>query len=656
MNTPSKRAQERTLRRAALVLSAWSAAAVALRAQTADPTCTIDVSRPGAAVAPICQGQQIEEFNYQFEGGLYAQLLRNPSFEELNDPLTGWTLVMPGSSRGSLSAATAADTGLLNDRQKHCAKLASGTGAGLANAGYWGIGLKDQTTYKVSFWAKREPNFEGTVEAALESNEGKVCARSQAFKPTTSWRHFTCDLTTQGITQLTGSNRFVLYASSAGTVYFDVVTLMPRTWKDRPNGLRPDLGGRLAALQLKYIQFPGGCTAESAGMEVCWNWKNSIGPLEERPGSTRNRWGYKNDLYFGLDEYLRLCEDLGAEPVYVTSSGISENPGDKEWGGLCPLERMQPIIDDILDLLEYCKGPASTKWGAKRAANGHPAPYNLKYIEIGNENGWQTVKEYLPRYTLIHDAILARYPELKIMFNATGIPSPTPENFLDFADDHFYEKDLAHLYGKYDTINPALKRICVAEYASSARGNGGDVIGNYGDALGDAVFMLGCEKNSERMWWTGYGNYSGLLGHGNFGPCIVWNDAVTNFVTPSYHMEKMLFADNPGARVLPFTQNTAHCFWSVSLDTAAGRHDVLVKAVNKSDTAETIRLVLQGAGKISPVGHATTLTGTPEAENSLASPNRIIPVASTFPALSNFKYPFPAYSITVLRLTLMAYD
>jgi alpha-N-arabinofuranosidase len=253
MNTPSKRAQERTLRRAALVLSAWSAAAVALRAQTADPTCTIDVSRPGAAVAPICQGQQIEEFNYQFEGGLYAQLLRNPSFEELNDPLTGWTLVMPGSSRGSLSAATAADTGLLNDRQKHCAKLASGTGAGLANAGYWGIGLKDQTTYKVSFWAKREPNFEGTVEAALESNEGKVCARSQAFKPTTSWRHFTCDLTTQGITQLTGSNRFVLYASSAGTVYFDVVTLMPRTWKDRPNGLRPDLGGRLAALQLKYI-------------------------------------------------------------------------------------------------------------------------------------------------------------------------------------------------------------------------------------------------------------------------------------------------------------------------------------------------------------------------------------------------------------------
>ena len=122
-------------------------------------------------------------------------------------------------------------------------------------------------------------------------------------------------------------------------------------------------------------------------MDVSWNWKNSIGPLEQRPGSTRNRWDYKNDLYFGLDEYLQLCEDLGAEPVYVTSAGISENPGDKKWFGICPLDKMQPIIDDILDLLEYCKGSTSSTWGAKRAANGHPAPYNLKYIEIGNENG-----------------------------------------------------------------------------------------------------------------------------------------------------------------------------------------------------------------------------------------------------------------------------
>jgi alpha-L-arabinofuranosidase len=639
---------------AVIVSQSWGAQEPAREA--ANPSCTVDVSRPGAVVAPICRGQQLEEFNHQFEGGLYAQLINNPSFEELKDPLAGWTLVKPGSSKGGLYGRTSAETSLLNSRQKHCVKLevtsvASGS-VGLANGGYWVIALRDNTTYRVSFWAKKGPQFNGTIKATLESNSGVVYAQSADFTPTAAWQHFTCGLTTRGVASVTGVNRFVIYASTIGEVYFDVVTLMPPTWKNRPNGLRPDLAEKLAALKLQYIQFPGGCTAESAGMEVCWNWKNSVGPLEERPGSTRNNWGYKNDLYFGLDEYLQLCEDLGAEPVYVTSSGISENPGNKEWYGICPLDQMQPIIDDILDLLEYCKGPTSTPWGARRAAHGHPAPYSLKYIEIGNENGWQTVKEYIPRYTMIHDAVLAHYRDLKIMFNATGVPSSAPGSFLDFADDHCYEKDLAHLYHKYDSINPACKRICVAEYASSLHGNGGNVIGNFGDALGDAAFLLGCEKNSERMWWTGYGNYAGLLGHGNFGPCIVWNDAVTNFSTPSYYMQKMLFTDNAGTRVLPFTQNTAHCYWSASMDTESGKKDVLLKVVNQSDVSESVRITLSGAGKVDPIGTSTWLTGAPDAENSLASPNQVVSSSGTFPAGGSFNYLFPAYSITVLRVGL----
>jgi alpha-L-arabinofuranosidase len=620
----------------------------------AQSICTVDVSRPGAVVADICRGQQIEEFNHQFEGGLYAQLINNPSFEELKNPIAEWYLVKKGSSQGNLYEQTPSETGMLNSHQNHCIKLevtsvASGD-VGLANGGYWGIGLKNNTTYKVSFWAKKGRNFAGTLKAKLESNGGAVYAESGIFKPTAKWQHFTCNLTTSGLSKAAGDNRFVLYASTTGDVYFDVVTVMPPTWKNRPNGLRSDLAEKLAALKLKYVQFPGGCTAESASVEVGWNWKNSIGPIEQRPGSTRNRWGYKNDLYFGLDEYFQLCEDLGAEPVYVTSAGISENAGDKEWFAICPLDKMQPIIDDILDLLEYCKGSTSTTWGAKRAANGHPAPYNLKYIEIGNENGEQTVKDYIPRYTLIHDALLAHNPDLKIMFNATGVPSPTPEHFLDFADDHFYEKDLSHLYNKYDRINPACKRICVAEYASSIHGNGGNVIGNFGDALGDAVFMLGCERNSERMWWTGYGNYGGLLGHGNFGPCLVWNDAVTNFATPSYYMQKMLFTDNAGTRVLPFRQNTANCYWSASLDTEAGKNDVLLKVVNKSNTSELVLITLTGAEKVNQVGHSTMLSGAPDAENSLANPYQVVPSSGTFAAGDRFKYLFPAFSITVLRL------
>ena len=645
--------------RIVMTIVVCSVAAQASHAQTNNVVCQVDVAKPGALVAPICLGQQLEEFNYQFQGGLYAQLIRNPSFEELENPLAAWSLIKRGSSNGLLCSQTSAETGLLNGRQNRCIKInvtsvASGN-VGLANEGYWGIGLKDNTIYKASFWAKKGPHFNGSIQVALEGNDGKAYARSKDFQLSTEWRHFNCNLVTSGISRVTGANRFVLYASAPGDVYFDVVTLMPPTWKNRPNGLRPDLAERLHDLKLKYIQFPGGCTAESGGMNRCWNWKNSIGPLEQRPGSTRNLWNYKNDLYFGLDEYFQLCEDLGAEPVYVTSSGISESPHWKQWQAICPLDKMQPIIDDILDLIEYCNGSTATKWGAERAGNNHPAPYNLKYIEIGNENGMWTRDDYLPRYSMIRNAIVARYPDMKIMFNGLGVSQPdvtshTFEKPADYVDDHFYMGDLSVLYHKYDIVPPNSRKICVAEYASSIRGNGGDVIGNFGDALGDAVFMLGCEKNSERMWWTGYGNYAGLVGHGNFGPCIVWNDAVSNFATPSYYMQKMLFSDNKGTRLLPFTENSDRCYWSASIATESGKKDVILKIVNKSAVAESAAVKLVNAGKVAPEGHSCTLKAALDAENSLANPNRVVPAAGEFAASQAFNYIFPAYSVTVLRI------
>jgi alpha-L-arabinofuranosidase len=651
-----KRTKER-FRMGFAVISAWCFTAIAALSQTTNSSFTVDISRPGAPVAPICRGQQIEEFNHQIEGGLYAQLINNPSFEELKNPIAQWTLIQSGNSTGNLYSQTSLQTGMLNNGQEHCIKLevtsvSSGI-VGMSNGGYWGIKLENKTRYKASFWAKCGTNFNGTIRAKLENNAGKVFAQSTDFKPTTSWQHFTCDLETSGITNVAGTNRFVISASATGDIYFDVVTLMPPTWKNRPNGLRPDLGEKLAALKMKFIQFPGGCTAESSNMDTCWNWKNSIGPLETRPGSTRNRWGYKNDLYFGLDEHMQLCEDLGAEPVYVTSSGISETPGATGWFAICPLDKMQPIVDDILDLIQYCNGSATTPWGARRAANGHPAPYNLKYIEIGNENGWETAIDYGPRYSMIHDAILSQYPDMKIMYNGfrqDNVRSNTFGNAVDFVDEHFYLNDLSVLYSKYDAIDPACKKICVAEYASSSNGNGGNVVGNFGDALGDAVFMLGCEKNSERLWWTGYGNYAGFTDHGDFGPCIVWNDAVSSFGSPSYYMQKMLFTDNQGTRVLPFVQNTAHCHWSASVDQEGGKNDILLKVVNNSGSSESVNIVIGEGGNVISKGHATVLTGDLKAENSIREPTRIVPSASAFNAGKNFTYLFPAYSVSVLRI------
>jgi len=641
-----------------LLTTVWFIGVIMAQAQTTNSSCIIEVSMAGAQVAPISRGQQIEEFNHQFMGGLYAQLINNPSFEEIKKPTSAWSIVKKGSSGGKLLSQTPKETPLLNKFQEHCIKLEVSSVAngevGLANSGYWGIGLKNNTLYKISFWAKKGENFKGTVKASLESNDGKVYSQSQKLQLSTEWKHFTCDLTTAGIAKEESYNRFVIYASSTGDVYFDVVTVMPPTWKNRPNGLRIDLAERLDALKMKFIQFPGGCASESASMDTCWNWKNSIGPLEERPGSTRQRWHYKNDLYFGLDEYFQLCEDMGAEPVYTTSDGISEVSWDTAWFSICPLAKMKPIVDDIMDLLEYCNGPVTSVWGAKRAANGHPKPYNLKYLEIGNEHGYDKVKEYGERYTMIRNTIIARYPYMKFMYDGwprNNILSNTFGNEVDFTDDHFYSKSFTHLYHKYDTIDPSNKKICIAEYANSVHGNGGDVVGNYGDALEDAVFMLGCEKNSERMWWTGYGNYGSLIGHGDFGPCIVWNDAVSNFVTPSYHMQKMLFTDNEGSRVLPFTQNTPECFWSATVDTSAGKNDILLKVANKSVKTTTVDITLKGAGKVNPVGLFYYLMGDLEAENSIKNPDNIIPIKGTFVASDNFSYSFPALSITVLRIS-----
>jgi alpha-L-arabinofuranosidase len=650
------------------ILTVWSIAINNVNAQTTKKTCTVDVSKPGAAVAAICRGQQIEEFNHQIEGGLYAQLINNPSFEELTDPILNWNLIKTGTSNASLSTQTSAETKLLNNRQERCIKLAIASVASgsvdMANGGYWGIKLENKTKYRVSFWAKKGSNFNGTISAKLESNEGVVYAQSADFKPTENWQKFTCELTTKGISKVSSKNRFVLSVSNTGDVYFDVVTLMPPTWKNRPNGVRPDLGEKLNGLKLKYMQFPGGCTAESVSMDTCWNWKNSVGPLEDRPGSNRRIWSYKNDLFFGLDEYFQLAYDLGAEPIYTTSSGISEVPEAVRWFAVCPLDKMQPIITDILDLLEYCNGSTSTVWGAKRAANGHPAPYNLKYIEIGNENGMETLTDYIPRYKMIRDAVIARYPNMKIMGNSIchnkSKMSHTNGNNFDFMDEHFYnlqemqkEKDLSSLYNRYDSIDPAVKKICVAEYASSIVGHGPQSIGTFGDALGDAVFMLGCEKNSERMWWTGYGNYASFVGQCSFGPCIVWNDAVSNFGSPSYYMQKMLFSDNFGTQVLPFTQNTDSCFWSTSIDKASGKNDILLKVANKSTVAETFTINLKGAEKVSPKGYSTTLSSTLNAVNTIEKPNNVTPKTSIFVAGNSFNYTLPANSISVLRIGIL---
>jgi hypothetical protein len=638
-------------------------------AQHTNSSCVIDLSKPGVKVAPICRGQELEEFNHGIEGGLYAQMINNPSFEEVVDqwgapyPCKYWDVIVPGTSAGIISGQTSVNTEMLNSHQVHCIKLsvnsvASGS-VGLKNEGFWGMKLENNTTYKVSFWAKKGTDYPGTLKVSLEGRDGTSYA-SRTFTPTAYWKHYSCDLVTSGIKTVSGENRFVIYASATGEIYFDVVTLMPPTWKN--HGCRIDIAQKLDSMHLAFLAYPGGFDAHWANYNYCRRWKESIGPLEERGGSTSYCWGYKNDLYFGTDEFFQLAKDLGAEPMYVFTAGIFSDDCTKLPIVYTPLDSISIVTNDCLDFLEYCNGAVSTRWGAVRARNGHPAPYNLKYVQIGAENNHRANDSvaYAQRYRIIHDTIIKYYHDMKIAFNGhyKGEVSHHEGQSFWAVDDHFLSNDNSGRYNFYDSVNcdPGISRFMIQEYCSSHKGMAANVDADFSDALSDGIFMLGCEKNSARMSWTGYGNFGSIVDHGDFGCNLLWFDAVSCYGNPGYYMHKTLFGDNHGTWLLPFTSNARETYISASLDNSAGKNDLLVKAVNKSDKSETIVITVKGAIGSSPTGYSTVLTAANDAYNSLANPRNVHPEKGTFCAGKIFTYTFPARSMTVLRISLLKHN
>ena len=546
---------------------------------------------------------------------------------------------------------------MLNSHQIHCIRLsvtsvASGS-AGIKNDGFWGMKLENNTTYKVSFWAKKGSNFSGTLTAKLESSDGTSYA-SRTFIPTVNWAHYTCDLITNGIHSVSGNNRFVIYASAPGDIFFDVVTVMPPTWKD--HGCRIDIAKKLDSMHLAFLAYPGGLDAHWANYNYCRRWKESIGPLEERGGSTSYSWGYKNDLYFGTDEFFQLAEDLGAEPMYVFTAGIISFMREDMPDRFTPLDSLQTVIKDILDFLEYCKGSSSTVWGAVRAKNGHPAPYNLNYVQIGAENDLQ-LEPYLERYPIIHDSIASHYPEIKIAMCGNtklsqGIAHPNGQTFWA-VDCHALDRDNSKRYNYFDSANcdPGIGRFFVQEYCSSHKGMAANMDADFSDALADGIFMLGCEKNSERMSWTGYGNFGSIVDHGNFGCNLLWFDAVSCYGNPGYYMHKILFGDNHGTQILPFTSNARNTYFSTSIDNASDKNDILIKAVNRTDSSEAVGITLKGAFNVNSESHYTMISAANDADNSIANPISVHPAKGMFTAGNCFTYTFPARSMTVLRIS-----
>ena len=508
---------------------------------------SIDLNKRGIGISPTHYGIFFEDINHAADGGLYAELIRNRSFEDATT-LDYWTTF---NQVNSSATATIETSNLLNNAQAQALRLSilnagSADRAGIYNSGFWGINVVSGRQYKLSFFAKCDANFTGTITASLESNTSVKYAQATVTGVTTGWQKFTCTLTATGNDP---NARFVLSTTSNGTLWFDVVSLFPPTFNNHDNGLRPELAQLLADMKPKFMRFPGGCFVEGDYLANRFQWKKTIGKIEERPGHF-NLWNYRTSDGMGFHEFLQLSEDIGAEPLYVVNVGLAHNDNQ-------PYTALTNYIQDVMDALEYANGDASTTYGAMRVANGHPLPFNIKHVEIGNENFFGD--NYGNRYLQFYNAIKAKYPEMNCIGNvaAWGTDSPTwtfsaPVQTLD---EHYYRSPqwFINQYNKYDNYTRNYAKIYAGEYAVTSGCGNGNLIA----ALGEAVYMAGMEKNSDVVTMNSYAPIFVNVNDRKWNPDMIDYDAANVYCTPSYYVQK-LFSTNIGTVNIPIkdTLNT----------------------------------------------------------------------------------------------------
>jgi alpha-L-arabinofuranosidase len=511
----------------------------ALLAAAPTATLTIHADRPGPTISPVLYGIFFEEINHAGDGGLYAELIRNRSFEAGNSP-EPWSLMVEGQAKGDIALALDAPACGLNRRSLRLSIATYGQGAwgrvGVSNPGYFGIAVRKDAVYQLSLYAKAGDGFSGPVSASLEDAAGKqVYAQGRTEPLTGEWKAYHLSLTARATDP---KARFVIAASRGGTIWLDMVSLFPtKTWRGRSNGLRPDLAQMLAALKPSFVRFPGGCWVEGERLQFAQRWKTTIGdPLGRR--TQWNLWKYHSTNGLGFHEYLQLCEDLGAEPLFVINCGMSHKEN-------VPLKEMSAWVQDALDAIEYSNGPVTSRWGALRAKAGHPEPFHLRYLEIGNENGGPAYHE---RYALFYDAIKAKYPDMHLIADVwQGTPKSRPCEILDehyYSNPQFFQEN-ADRYDGYDRKGP---KIYVGEYAVTEKPGRNNLAG----ALGEAAFMTGMERNSDVVVMASYAPLFANVKDRRWDPDLINFDGWRVYGTPSYYVQQM-FSNHRGDVVLPAT-------------------------------------------------------------------------------------------------------
>ena len=640
-------------------LVAPSQAQVAAPAQ-GQATLAIDLRKPGPAVPANFYGLMTEEINHSYDGGLSAELIRNRNFQDDAASPAHWSLVQTGGAAGRLSLDRSQPLSATLPASLRLDITQGGGQVGAANEGYWGLAVRPKTTYQVSFYARTTPGFAGSLTVSLENPDGsQTYAQAQKSKLTADWKRY-------AVTLRTGADspaepvlgRFVVTSDRPGTVWLNLVSLMPPTYKNRPDGFRPDLMQKMADMKPAFLRLPGGNYVEGNTVAERFDWKKTIGPLTERPGHP-SPWGYRSTDGMGLLEFLDWCEDLKMEPLLAVYAGYSLRGEHVDAG-----PALQPYVQDALDEIEYVTGGVNTKWGAERAKDGHPKPFPLTYVEIGNEDFFDKSRSYDGRFAQFYDAIKAKYPALKLIATSGGQDGMGQQQKMtlrtpDVIDEHYYQsademERQAHRFDAYSRSGP---KVFVGEWASF------DTVPPWQmphdalptpalrSALGDAAWLTGMERNCDVVIMEAYAPLfvNVNLDARQWNVDLIGYDALTSYGSPSYYVQT-LFGQHHGDVVVPATLTGDQLFESVTRDTKTGQ--VYVRIVNTEDTARPVRITLNGAASVSANGTAFTLSGASLTDvNTITDPTKIVPMTAPVSGISrDFTYTAAPYSVTVLQM------
>jgi alpha-N-arabinofuranosidase len=624
-------------------------------------TIEISAERPGAKINPAMWGIFFEDINFGADGGLYAELVKNRGFE-FPDPMMGWFKLSPSKSHGQISIHT---ENPFNAANPHYLRIESQGGDlfGVANEGFRGIGVKRGEAYNFSAQIR---NVSGSPAMRIElySSDGSLLDTVPLKNFSGGWKKYTAVLHPN---DTDAKAKLYVLVDGKGAVDVDFISLFPEnTWKHRPGGLRADMVQALADLHPGFMRFPGGCIVEGIYLTNRYQWKKTLGPIEERP-TMLNRWNveflhrptpdYYQSFGLGFFEYFQLCEDIGASPLPILNCGMACQFNS---GELCPIDQLDSYIQDALDLIEFANGPATSQWGAKRAAMGHPEPFHLKMMGVGNE---QWGPQYIERYQKFASAIKARHPEIQLV-SAAG-PDPADSRFkfaweklralnADIIDEHCYAKpewflSNTHRYDDYDRNGP---KVFFGEYA--AQSDHTVSVKNRNNlecALAEAAYMTGLERNADVVRMASYAPLFANSEAWQWTPDLIWVKSLKIYPTPNYYVQQ-LFSRNRGDEILPTKLDEAKNFFaSATRDDAAG--EIILKVINANNSATRAEIKTSGIANLASTAHTVVLSGANSDVNSFSQPNKIAPVQSAIENISDsFTHNFPANSMTVLRLKI----